>query len=252
MATLPDLDQGAFALHPDLRVDELAAEFARTGRISIPRFLSPESALRLKEHLQSRQDWVLLLNADPKVIAFRRRDYEALRPDQKQQLEKMVAHGARRGFQYRYEAIAVKDAPHDREQSGSLLDKFALFMSSPEVIGFFRTLTGRGDIGWADAQATMYRPGHFLTRHDDDVKGTGRRAAYVLGLTEEWRPEWGGLLMFHRDNDDIEEAFNPAFNSLRLFAVPAQHSVSYVCPFAPPTRVAVTGWLRVSGNAIAG
>jgi Rps23 Pro-64 3,4-dihydroxylase Tpa1-like proline 4-hydroxylase len=36
----------------------------------------------------------------------------------------------------------------------------------------------------------------------------------------------------------------PKFNTLDLFAVPQQHSVSMVTPAAPVRRYAVTGWLR--------
>ncbi|MBL8647073.1 MAG: hypothetical protein JNL46_07435, partial [Sphingosinicella sp.] len=54
----------------------------------------------------------------------------------------------------------------------------------------------------------------------------------------------GGLLMFHDENGGISRVLTPAFNSLRVFAVPVPHSVSYVAPFAGKQRVSVTGWLR--------
>ncbi len=60
------------------------------------------------------------------------------------------------------------------------------------------------------------------------------------------RAEWGGLLMFHGNDGNIEEAFTPAMGALRIFAVPALHSVSYVTPLAPEPRLSITGWLRSS------
>ena len=41
-------------------------------------------------------------------------------------------------------------------------------MSSPAVIEFMRTLVGDARIDFADAHASRYQPGHFLTAHDDE------------------------------------------------------------------------------------
>jgi Rps23 Pro-64 3,4-dihydroxylase Tpa1-like proline 4-hydroxylase len=127
-----------------------------------------------------------------------------------------------------------------------LLAELARFLSSGEAIDFLRAVTGRADIRFADAQATAYGPRHFLTAHDDDVAGKNRAAAYVLNLTPEWRIDWGGLLLFHGADGVVEEGWPPSFNTLNLFAVPQPHSVSYVTPFVPNRRYAVTGWLRTA------
>ena len=60
----------------------------------------------------------------------------------------------------------------------------------------------------------------------------------------DWRPEWGGYLQFFDDEGDVVQAFRPRFNSLNLFAVPQPHAVSFVPPFAPLGRYAITGWFR--------
>jgi Rps23 Pro-64 3,4-dihydroxylase Tpa1-like proline 4-hydroxylase len=116
-------------------------------------------------------------------------------------------------------------------------------MSSAPVISLFRALTGSSEIDFADVQATRYRAGHFLTEHHDKREGSRRIAAYVLGLTETWRPEWGGLLLFHK-NGDVSRGLIPRMNSLSLFAVPQDHSVSLVAPFCPQPRLSITGWFR--------
>ena len=151
---------------------------------------------------------------------------------------------ARTGFHYRYEAIRVSDFDAERSATGTLLDRFIQFMSSAEVLDFLKDIIGSSELAFADGQATAYSPGHFLTRHDDDVAGKHRLAAYVFGLQPGWQADWGGLLMFHGRDGNIEEAFTPAMGALRLFAVPAPHSVSCVAPFAPEPRLSVTGWLR--------
>jgi Rps23 Pro-64 3,4-dihydroxylase Tpa1-like proline 4-hydroxylase len=66
----------------------------------------------------------------------------------------------------------------------------------------------------------------------------------VFGLTPQWRIEWGGLLLFHGADGQVERGFVPRFNSLALFAVPQLHSVSMVTRAAPYRRYSITGWLR--------
>ena len=87
---------------------------------------------------------------------------------------------------------------------------------------------------------------HRAVEHDDAVAEKQRVAAYVLGLTAEWRTEWGGLLMFHDSRGDVERALIPRFNTLTMFRVPKVHSVSAVAAAAARPRCSITGWLRKS------
>ena len=127
---------------------------------------------------------------------------------------------------------------------GDILRDAVAFLNGERFLTFARNLTGFQDIAFADAQATLYGPGHFLTLHDDAVEGKNRRAAYVLNLTENWREDWGGYLNFFDKVGNIEAAYKPAFNALNIFAVPAAHSVGLVAPFAGALRCSITGWLR--------
>lgn len=232
-----------FQLDPSIDADAVAAQFARTGRVSIDPFLRGDGADRLRAHLIGRAEWKLVMNAGDKVYEMPRAAAEALTPEQRATLDRKIAESALQGFQFRYESIRVSDDPAERSRSATLLDDFAAFMASPPVLDLVQRITGT-PVDFADAQATAYGPGHFLTRHDDDVEGKGRKAAYVLGLTPEWRAEWGGLLLFHEGEEEVSHGFVPGFNTLRLFGVPAVHSVSHVWPFAPHPRLSVTGWLR--------
>jgi len=237
-----------FDLNSDLDPSALAETFARDGQVSVEGFLTSASASALAAYLNGRNDWIEVLNAGEKVYEIPQQRLPEFDSATQAQLDRSVNEAARHGFQYRYRAIRTDDDPAMRQQSGTLLDAFAEFMCSAPVISFFRDVTGLLAIDFADAQATAYGPGHFLTCHDDAVAGKKRHAAYVLSLTEGWRPEWGGLLMFHGENGEISRVLTPTFNSLRVFAVPAPHSVSYVAPFAGTQRISVTGWLRNAGS----
>lgn len=228
------------AVNPALDWQGLARRFAETGRVRVDNFLAPESAATLAAHLRGRTDWKLVFNAADKVFEIGRAERAALPPDRAAKLAEAVKAQAQRGFQYHYEAIRVPDAAAARAADAGPLTGFAALMSSAPVLERLRSVTAAPGITFADAQATAYAPGDFLTAHDDDVVGKNRFAAYVLGLTPGWKFDWGGLLLVHAD----EVAWVPRFNTLNLFAVPQPHSVSQVASFAPDRRYSVTGWLR--------
>jgi Rps23 Pro-64 3,4-dihydroxylase Tpa1-like proline 4-hydroxylase len=108
-----------------------------------------------------------------------------------------------------------------------------------------RAVTGLAQLTKADGQATLFAQGQFLAAHDDSHVAEGWRVAYVLNLCAlDWRPEWGGYLLFYDDEGDVVAGFRPRFNTLNLFLVPQRHAVTFVPPFAPVGRYAITGWFR--------
>jgi len=117
------------------------------------------------------------------------------------------------------------------------------FLNSPAFISVMRRLTGMEAIAFADANATLYRPGDFLSAHNDLVPGQNRLAAYVISMTPDWRADWGGVLQFLDAGMNVEEGYVPAFNALNLFRVPRAHQVSRVAP-GGGSRYSITGWLR--------
>jgi Rps23 Pro-64 3,4-dihydroxylase Tpa1-like proline 4-hydroxylase len=233
-----------FAVNPALDPERLAQVYRRNGRIHIPSFLAEDGARLLYEHLRGREDWQLVSNRGEALYELDRAQQAALGQAKRLELERGLAEAASNSFQYLFENVRVPDDEPSRKARGELLDEFASFLSSEPVLGLIRAVSGKADIGFADAQATAYSPGHFLTAHDDDVGGKNRRAAYVFNLTPEWRVDWGGLLMFHSPDGHIAEAYGPKWNALNLFAVPQLHSVSLVTPGAKWRRYAVTGWMR--------
>lgn len=118
------------------------------------------------------------------------------------------------------------------------------FINSPVMLGFARAVTGFPQIVRADAQATLYAPGHFLTTHNDFDPVKGRLVAYVMGFTKNWRADYGGMLQFQTDQQDVEEGFLPHFNSLMMFSVPQLHAVTMVPSYAPIGRYSITGWFQ--------
>ncbi len=213
----------------------------------MPDILATDCAERLHLLLRGRDDWRQAINSGEKLVELDRPARASMSAEQCEQLDQAVYAGARHGFQFRYETIRVPDAPEERRASGDPLATFADWWSQGEPRALLRRITGMREIDFADAQATAYSPGDFLTEHSDDVDGKGRLAAYVLGLTPRWRLEWGGMLVFHPQADEAARALVPGFNRLNLMRVPRPHSVTEVTRAAAYRRYSITGWLRRKG-----
>jgi Rps23 Pro-64 3,4-dihydroxylase Tpa1-like proline 4-hydroxylase len=234
-----------FRLNPDLDVDALRTAYVRDRRVRVYSLLA-DGAVELFRHLEQRREWVHLISTEKGVLELDREARARLTAEQWAEIEAGAHERCRTGFQYRYQALRVPDEA-ERGGPNDLLSSFSEFLQSPPMLALLAAVTGHSDVVFSDGQATAYGVGDFLTGHDDDVAGKSRLAAYVFGLTPGWRLEWGGLLLFHGDKERTAEAIAPRFNTLDLFQVPQQHSVSIVTPAAPHRRFSVTGWLRPAG-----
>ncbi|WAC70759.1 2OG-Fe(II) oxygenase [Roseateles sp. SL47] len=227
-------------LNPDLDFDALGHTLRTTGRVLIRNFFSMEVANALDQALQ-RIDWQLAyrdLNGDRRLTGEQLR---SLTPEQRWQLTEGIHSVAREGFQFSFFSDSLVEAL--QQGRTDLLARFMRYMAEDDFLSRMRTLSGDASINGVYAQATMYSRGNFLTAHDDHVEREDRRLAYVINLTRQWSPDWGGLLHFTGEDGSVLDTFYPHFNSLSLFTVPQPHFVSYVPPFAMGERQAITGWL---------
>jgi Rps23 Pro-64 3,4-dihydroxylase Tpa1-like proline 4-hydroxylase len=237
-------DTGPFRINRALDVAALARTYQDEGRVRVENLLE-EGPLELLDYFQNSRDWIHVINTENGVLELDGDDKAAMTAEEWSAMEEQAHERARHGFQYRYEALRVPEQ-HELGEQRDLVAEFARLMGSTAMVDLLRGITGTSGLAFTDGQATAYGHGDFLTGHDDDVAGKGRIAAYVYGLTPGWRIEWGGLLLFHSDRERRATALAPRFNTLDLFSVPQQHSVSLVTPAAAHRRFAVTGWLRAS------
>ena len=231
------------ALSPQ-RTADAANSYARSGIIRIADLFAAEVAEALHQHLDSQIEWCRTVShgeqawdLTPDVIA-------TMAASKDKEFIASVHKTARDGFQFLFDSLIVSDDGNERIARGLLLDRVIEALNHPASLDTFRAITGEPAIRLVNGQATRYLPGHFLTSHDDGIDGEDRVAAYVINLTQGWRPDWGGLLQFHNAGGDIPLSLGPGFNTIHLFRVPQVHSVSYVAPFAAVPRYAITGWLR--------
>ncbi len=144
------------------------------------------------------------------------------------------------GFYYGRNALQI-----DLSENG-IIQQAIQWLNSPTTLDAIKKISGFDDIVAASAQATRYYPGHFLTRHNDVHESEQRRVAYVLNLTPDWHPDWGGLLQFYQQDGTPRDAWAPLFNTMALFDVNHVHSVTYVAPYAKKPRLSITGWFRAT------
>jgi Rps23 Pro-64 3,4-dihydroxylase Tpa1-like proline 4-hydroxylase len=243
-----ELRAGATA--PPIRLAEtldrklIQSVYARTGRIHIRPVFTPDAAAALYRCLTTEIPWQFHFNNGEQFVDLSAAQFEALAEADRARFLKAVYESAGRRFQFLYCNYPVSDLYATGEYRWLYVMRLYEFLNSPEFLGFAREVVGVPSIAFADAQATLYRPGHFLTQHDDLVPDKKRVAAYVLSFTPRWLADWGGILQFIADDGHLAEGFAPGFNALNLFKVPQPHAVSYVTPFAQAGRYSITGWLR--------
>jgi Rps23 Pro-64 3,4-dihydroxylase Tpa1-like proline 4-hydroxylase len=230
------------ALNPALDTVSIAQAFARHGRVHIPDVLAAESAARIHRCLEQETEFSIITRKDDGYV--RLRAGASLSPQQQAELMNRAYGAARDGFHYLYDNHPMSNDGEPYPDPSHYLAAITRFLNSAPVLDLARRITGSSAIDFAEAQATRYRPGHFLNLHDDSHGRHKRVAAYVLNMTPRWRADWGGALLFQDRPGHIAEGYLPAFNALNILAVPQPHWVEMIAPYAGAARYAVTGWFR--------
>lgn len=236
-----------FELSPALDRTRASLHFAEAGRVQIRDFLTADTAATIHRILLRETPWGLAWQAaEEGPHTIRRQQLGAMSAAQKNALSANIS-AAMRGDHYAflYAQYPMLDAYLQKWGEHEALDLLLEHINSDPMLDLVREVTAIPELCKADAQATLYAPNNFLAVHDDSDKVEGRRVAYVMNFcAEEWRPDWGGYLMFYNEDGDVIAGFRPRFNALNMFSVPQKHNVTYVPPFAPVERFAITGWFR--------
>ncbi|MDV3458046.1 2OG-Fe(II) oxygenase family protein [Sphingomonas sp. HF-S4] len=231
-------------INPAHDPDVLKLAFQADRRMQIRDFFIAEDAERIHGLLSSETPWWLAYNVGSEVRQLPPDYLASLSQAELNQILGGIQERARTQYQFLYQFYPmVSNYFTPTAPKLGILAAYE-FLNSPASLDFFRALTGRPDIRWADAQATLYRSGNFLKSHSDLDEGGHRVAAYVFNFTKLWERDWGGYLQFFDPQHDIEKAYRPIFNALNVFSVPQDHSVGMVSSFCYGLRYSITGWLR--------
>ena len=231
-------------INNDLLLEPWRARLRAHGRVQIPGFLQEPSALRLHQCLREEVPWETAQRSDA-VLA----DGQDRSPPPGSAADEVALAAtclrAREGFEFYFDRYRMIDARRDGTDPQLVLHAVVDFLNSPQLLNFARQLTGDPAIRMVSAIGVRYRAGHFLRAHNDLANDENRAFAYVINLSRQWSPDWGGLLHFlDPEQRRVVDTFTPLWNSLSLFRVPQPHVVSLVAPWAGSARYSITGWFR--------
>ena len=233
-------------INEQLDLDKWRGQLQGNGRVQIENYLQEAAAERLRVCLEQEVPWTLAIRDSEGPRTIDNATYRAMSAEAMTRLLQEVATrsggGADDEFRFAYDSYMMIRAYKEQRDPGLLLHRVVELFNSPDYVSFAQHLTGDTRIRQVNAQATRYRPGHFLRLHFDEDETEGRLYAYVLNLSRGWQADWGGLLQFIDPDGRIADTFLPRWNTLSLFAVPRGHAVSLVAPWAGADRLAITGW----------
>ncbi len=225
----------------------LAKRFATESRVQVRSILTQETATTISQILRRETPWGIAYKVDGQPpVKLRIDELRANTPQQLRDIAAQVHRTAANGdYGVRFNQYPILDAYLQRWAPGGAHDLLLEYINAEPFLDLVREITSIPELIKADAQATCFAPGDFLSIHNDSHVAEGWQVAYVLNFADpEWKPDWGGYLNFFDDDGDIVQGWRPRFNTLNLFRVPQRHNVSYVPPFAPMGRFAITGWFR--------
>lgn len=230
-------------LNPALDLDRCAAEFQAAGMIQLENALEPGVADFLHQVLDRQVPWYLAYRDQEGSRKLSPDEWAAMDDAARRRLEADIIELARSEFQFCYLSYMMVTAYMNRQDPSLPLHRVLELLNHPVWLDPMRKITGLGEIARTNAQATCYRAGHFLTKHNDFSDEEHRLVAYVINLTRDWHAEWGGQLQFLDKDERVLHTFSPRFNTISMFKTPRLHCVSPVAPFATGSRYAITGWM---------
>jgi hypothetical protein len=235
-----------FEVNPGVDRAAAAQRFAADGRVQVKDVLTDRAARTIHQVLSQETPWGIAWRAGEDGPHGLRAQQLGGSPPPIQHISAKVGATMRgQDYAFIYGQYRLLDAYLEGWKEHPALDLLVEHINSEPLLELVREVTGIPELVKADAQATLYAPNHFLAEHSDSHVMEGWRVAYVMNFCAiDWRPDWGGYLMFYDEDGDVVGGFKPRFNALNMFSVPRKHAVSFVPPFAPLGRYAITGWFR--------
>lgn len=231
-------------LNSALDAGEYAHAYATDKVVQVPNLFEEDAAAALERVLLGTPWRLLCQNEFGENILLSQEQLKIMRPEARRELEGGVRERAARNLGYIYYAYPMIEALKRGLDRDHPIHALTMFLNSPAFVSFARTIIGDPRVTKIDAHASNYQRGHFLTRHMDEGAQKERRAAYTIGFSRDWQPDWGGLLLFFDDKFDISRGFIPRFNTLTVFDGMMPHAVTSISPFTPSPRLSIAGWFR--------
>jgi SM-20-related protein len=231
-------------LNPALDAAPFARTYAAEKAVQVRDLFEEALAYELEQTLLSLPWRLICQNEERQNIILAREQIAAMSGEERRALEDGIRERAAENFGFTYFTYPMIEARLGNWDPGHPIHALTDFLNSAEFIAFAKAVIAEPRLTKIDCHATNYQRGHFLTRHRDEGDKLERRAAYTIGLSRRWEPDWGGLLVFLDNDFNIKRGFTPGFNVLTVFDGLMEHTVTAVAPFAPAPRLSIAGWFR--------
>ena len=230
-----------------LDTESLHQEYVETGAVIIRNLLREEVAEAAYECLKSRVPWEFHFREfkSGRVGIIDPHNFVDLSPRQIQRMVPKMATLKDNDFTFAYCRYTIPTTLEKVPEELQILSQIYRYFNSPEYLGLMAQITGDDSGREVSAWASRYDRHHHLSVHMDESPGQGRVAAHVLGLSKNWKKDWGGNFAFCNAQGKPNKILPPSFNQLVMFKVPRLHLVTQVKPYAGASRYSLFGWYKV-------
>lgn len=213
-------------------------QFSKKKKLNIPYFLKNDFANILYKHILNEKNWTLATGID--AIKYEKASIQTNEKINNTQIKNVNNAFANDHFSY----IFYRSMNNNPKNMSYIEFSVRKLFSSPEFIENLNKITNLNLTQLTTLFLSKYKAGNFLSPHSD--KGNGR-LAFVLNLTKNWKPQYGGALHFMNDaRTEITDTYVPQFNNFIIFYVPEKtgisHFVSTVVQNVKHNRYSITGW----------
>ncbi len=167
--------------------DKYKRLYQENNIVRIENVLEAKTCAQLQKVVSSDIEFSSAFVHNGRVVTATDRELAALSESNKQNVQREIYENAGKGVGFVYGTYKVNQEP----QVNSTLSRFHQWLNSTATLDTIMRLSGVNGLKSATCQATRYRPGDFLTRHNDHNEQEARKLAYVFNLTEKWHPDWG-------------------------------------------------------------
>src|SRR5262249_37797416 len=152
-----------------------ANRYRARSRLQIADILVPEAAERIHQCLTRETPWGVVYNEGGRVVQVMAEELRAMPQEEGARLVTGAIARARSQFQFLYHFYPMFSAWQAGRDPGLFLHEVLQGINAEPFLAFVRQVTGIASLAKADAQATLYAPGHFLTRHNDAADAALKR-----------------------------------------------------------------------------
>ena len=220
-----------------INIVEYKTIYQQKKKVQIKNILIDQVAELLYKNAKIEKNWILATGHDS--VKFEKKVIKQFEKINSLQIKKIQDKFKNDHFSYIFHRSMNNQKPSFLEYN------LRNFMSSIEFIDYLNQITSLNISKLNTLFLSKYKGGNFLSPHSD--KGNGK-LAFVLNLTKNWKPQYGGILHFmNKEKTEIIESYIPLFNNLMLFEVPDEgipHFVSHVVPYIKQERYSITGWFE--------